>query len=44
MMFKAVLFDLDNTLLDFWSFKQKARAVVKRKHRKPAPTRYLNKA
>jgi len=33
--FKAVLFDLDNTLLDFWSFKQKAakaaaRAMVRR--------------
>ena len=29
-MFKAVLFDLDNTLLDFWSFKQKAAKAAAR--------------
>ena len=28
--FKAVLFDLDNTLLDFWSFKQKAAKAAAR--------------
>jgi len=38
MQFKAVLFDLDNTLLDFWSFKQKAaRAAAKAMVRKGLP-------
>ncbi len=37
-MFKAILFDLDNTLLDFWSFKQKAaRAAAKAMVRKGLP-------
>ncbi len=40
MMFKAVLFDLDNTLLDFWSFKQKAaKAAARAMVRKGLPER-----
>ncbi len=38
--FKAVLFDLDNTLLDFWSFKQKAaKAAARAMVRKGLPER-----
>ncbi|MFP3949867.1 MAG: HAD-IA family hydrolase [Candidatus Micrarchaeia archaeon] len=39
-MFKAVLFDLDNTLLDFWSFKQKAaKSAARAMIRKGLPER-----
>ena len=38
--FRAVLFDLDNTLLDFWSFKQKAaKAAARAMIRKGLPER-----
>lgn len=38
--FKAVLFDLDNTLLDFWKFKQKtAKAAARAMVRKGLPER-----